>query len=210
VLEAAGPASPRGVLAGFLFGADANALQFDTGTRVDLAAGADGVTHLRDAHEHDAFLVEILAQAQREVRIMTPWIRPDRIRAPAIWNALQGAIARGVAVHVYTDEDYNVAASTRDAAMRKREALHALLDALGRDGVRAATVRKVHSKIVTADQSVYCVGSFNWFSASRDETYARHETSLVYRGPAMKREIEAIRDSLEGRVKRRYPPAGPA
>jgi hypothetical protein len=68
----------------------------------------------------------------------------------------------------------------------------------------------VHSKIVTADQSVYCVGSFNWFSASRDDAFARHETSLVYRGSALRSEIEAIRDSLERRVKRRYPAAIPA
>lgn len=210
VLETAVPASPRRVLAGFLFGDDANALHFDTGTRADLLARSTGLTHLRDAHEHDAFLQDVLAKAQREVRIMTPWIRPDRIRAPAIWNALQGALARGVAVHVYTDEEFNVAAPSREAAARNREALHALLDALGRDGVHAATVHKVHSKIVTADQSVYCVGSFNWFSASRDDTHARHETSLVYRGTALKSEIEAIRDSLERRVTRRYPAAVPA
>jgi phosphatidylserine/phosphatidylglycerophosphate/cardiolipin synthase-like enzyme len=198
------------VLAGFLFAADGNALQFDTGARTDLSAGADGVTYLRDAHEHDAFLLDVLATARREVRIMTPWIRPDRIRTPVIWNALRDAIARGVAVHVYTDEEFNVAAPSRDAAARNRDALHALLDALGRDGLHAATVHKVHSKIVTADQSVYCVGSFNWFSASRDDAFARHETSLVYRGSALRSEIEAIRDSLERRVKRRYPAAIPA
>ena len=210
VLETAAPATPRGVLAGFLFGDPANALRFDTGPRADLTAGTTGVTHLRDAREHDDFLLEILAGAQREVRIMTPWIRPDRIRAPAVWNALQAAIARGVAVHVYTDEEFNVASPDRDAVARNREALHALLDALSRDGMHAATVHKVHSKIVTVDQSVYCVGSFNWFSASRDDTHARHETSLVYRGRALKSEIDAIRDSLERRVKRKYPAAVPA
>jgi hypothetical protein len=210
VFETAAPGKPRRVLAGFLFAADGNALQFDTGARTDLSAGADGVTYLRDAHEHDAFLLDVLATARREVRIMTPWIRPDRIRTPVIWNALRDAIARGVAVHVYTDEEFNVAAPSRDAAARNRDALHALLDALGRDGLHAATVHKVHSKIVTADQSVYCVGSFNWFSASRDDAFARHETSLVYRGSALRSEIEAIRDSLERRVKRRYPAAIPA
>ncbi len=210
VLETAGPASPRGMLAGFLFGDDANALHFDASPRADLTASSTGVTHLRDALEHDAFLLEVLAGAQREVRIMTPWIRADRVRAPAVWKALQDAIARGVAVHIYTDEDFNVAAPDRDAVARNRNALHALLDALGRDGVHAATVHKVHSKIVTVDRSVYCVGSFNWFSASRDDTHARHETSLVYRGTALKSEIDAIRDSLERRVKRRYPAAVPA
>ena len=210
VLQTAAPASPRGVLAGFLLGDDANALRFDTGPRADLTAGSTGLAHLRDVREHDAFLLEALAGAQREVRIMTPWIRPDRIRAPAVWNALQDAIARGVAVHVYTDEEFNVAAPDRDAVARNREALHALLDALSRDGLHAATVYKVHSKIVTVDRSVYCVGSFNWFSASRDDTHARHETSLVYRGGALKSEIDAIRDSLERRVKRKYPAAVPA
>lgn len=77
-------------------------------------------------------------------------------------------------------------------------------------GTKNAGLRLILARIVTADQSVYCVGSFNWFSATRDDTYARHETSLVYRGTALKSEIDAIKDSLERRVKRKYPAAAPA
>ena len=209
VMETAVPASPRRLLAEFLFGADGGALNFDTGVRTDLADGAHGVTHLRDAPEHDAFLLDALARAQREVRIMTPWIRAHRIRETVVWNALRDAIGRGVAIHVYTDEEYNVGEGDAAAVARNKQALHDLLDALGHEGLHAATVRKVHSKIVTVDRIVYCVGSFNWFSASRDDRYARHETSLVYRGPALQHEIEAVTDSLERRVTRRYQPAPP-
>jgi phosphatidylserine/phosphatidylglycerophosphate/cardiolipin synthase-like enzyme len=165
------------------------------------------VTHLRDAAEHDAFLLDVLAGAEREVWIVTPWIRANKIRQPRLWQAIQDAVRRGVAIHIYTDEELNVAGGDAEETLRNKEGLHALLEQLRLDGLHGATVRRVHSKIVSADGSIYCVGSFNWFSASRDEAYARHETSLVYRGPVLREEIEAVKASLEQRVIRAYPAA---
>jgi hypothetical protein len=60
-------------------------------------------------------------------------------------------------------------------------------------------VRRVHSKIVIADEDLLCVGSFNWFSANRDGAHARHETSMVYRGPNLSSEIKITKQSLERR-----------
>ncbi len=60
-------------------------------------------------------------------------------------------------------------------------------------------VNRVHSKIVIGDDSLLCVGSFNWFSATREARYERYDTSMVYCGDNLKGEIEAIYNSLERR-----------
>ncbi|RWT15757.1 phospholipase [Raoultella planticola] len=57
----------------------------------------------------------------------------------------------------------------------------------------------INSKIVIGDEGLLCVGSFNWFSATRDERYQRYDTSMVYRGESLKSEIKTIYSSLEQR-----------
>jgi len=85
-------------------------------------------------------------------------------------------------------------------AERKRRELHATVSALGAEKIHAVLVRKVHSKVVIGDENTYCVGSFNWFSARRDAAGARHETSLVYRGPHLTTEIKVMKESLQHRA----------
>ncbi len=72
--------------------------------------------------------------------------------------------------------------------------------ALEAAGVRMKKVRQLHSKLVMGDETLLSVGSFNWLSASREGQFARHETSLVYQGPHLSDEIEAITGSLRRRV----------
>ncbi|WP_252514452.1 hypothetical protein, partial [Escherichia coli] len=57
----------------------------------------------------------------------------------------------------------------------------------------------IHSKIVIGDDGLLCVGSFNWFSATREARYERYDTSMVYCGDNLKGEVEAIYNSLERR-----------
>lgn len=201
VMELSPPSSPRGLLAGYLFRHADNALRFDPAARDDLAADTSGVAQLRDAAEHDAFLLDVLARARGEVRIVTPWLKARAVRRPELWTALLAAVRRGVDVRIYTDEKFNTDAEEQHPA-GAGESWRELLDQLEREGMRAAAVGRIHSKIVAADLEVYCVGSFNWFSAARGGDYALHETSLVYRGPALRREIAAVFDSLEKRVVR--------
>lgn len=53
-------------------------------------------------------------------------------------------------------------------------------------GIATKLVNRVHSKIVIEDEELLCVGSFNWFSAAREDKYQRYDTSLVYRGEGVK------------------------
>lgn len=67
-------------------------------------------------------------------------------------------------------------------------------------GITTKLVKRVHSKIVIGDEGLLCVGSFNWFSAAREEKYQRYDMSMVYRGESLKGEIKTIFTSLEQRL----------
>lgn len=191
--------SPRGQLAHLLFAAASNALEFPHRPRQDLVTPRQALRQLLDADEHDTFLRETLANAQRQVHIVTPWIRPGCMEETGMLDAMSAAVQRGVAVRVYTDKGSNLA--SQDPAERSRKELHfeSSLASLRRCGIESVVVRMVHSKIVIGDEDVYCVGSFNWFSARRNEAAARHETSLVYHGPNIRNEILVMQQSLEQR-----------
>ncbi|MDE9461225.1 hypothetical protein KKJ03_07345 [Xenorhabdus bovienii] len=68
------------------------------------------------------------------------------------------------------------------------------------NGIETRLVNRVHSKIVIGDDNLLCVGSFNWFSASRDDWNARYDTSLIYRGKNLNAEIDIIKSCLQQRL----------
>jgi AAA domain-containing protein/phospholipase D-like protein len=195
--------SPRGQLAALLFSDDAYELRFDhKPRRRDLVAARAGITQLLNAGEHDAFLLNVLGNARHEVHIVTPWIRLECIQEETdALDAMAAAVENGLRVHVYTDYGSNIWARERPERQRKENELKAAVDALKARNIDVVLLFKVHSKIVIGDDSTYCVGSFNWFSAQRDER-ARHETSLVYRGTGLKGEIETVKTTLAKRVER--------
>ncbi len=193
------PGSPRGQLARALFSASANALEFSHRPRRDLVTSEKGLRHLRDAAEHDAFLQEMLARAKRQVHIVTPWIRPGCMEETGMLDAMSSAVARGIAVRVYTDKDSNLASASASDRDRKLQDFESALTSLKHRGIEPVIVRMVHSKVVIGDEDVYCVGSFNWFSARRSAAAARHETSLVYHGELVQDEIRVMQQSLEQR-----------
>ena len=109
------------------------------------------------------------------------------------------ARARGIEVTIVTDKGYNT--SDKDYAKRqeKKQNLAAALGQLNAVGIATRLVDRMHSKIVMGDDGLLCVGSFNWFSATREAKYEKYDTSMVYYGGNLKREIEAIQSSLDKR-----------
>lgn len=200
VFQLAGAGTPRAQLAAMLFADDANALAFEAGMREDLVAGDVTVRQLRDAPAHDGFLLQLLAQARREVHVVTPWLRPGCAESTGLLGAIAAAVARGVEVHVYADIVSNTAHRDPAAVRRREQAFGRELRVLAAAGAHPVVVRKVHSKIVIGDDDVYCVGSFNWLSAVREPAGARHETSLVYEGWGLSGEIDAMKRSLSART----------
>ncbi len=183
--------SPRGLLGTFLFAKSENALEFDVQPREDLEKRAAEVRMLRDADDHDIFLRDVLTTARKTVEIVSPWTIRGTMEKNGFLSLLQEAALRGVKIDVYADPVLN--AKINDDGVSQYAEAEAALTAIG---VSFHPIRQLHSKIVTADEDVFCIGSYNWLSADRVGKYARHETSLVYSGDQMANEIERFRENL--------------
>lgn len=197
LFSAAPRSSPRGLLGDYLFADETNRLAFEQAPRQDLMRRGK-VEHLRDTAAHDAFLRGVLADVQRELHIVSPWITRQALEQTRLGDYIAAASARGVRISVYTDRALNTDRSARTAT--GRDDLQTVKAIMTSAGVEVIEVRDVHSKIVMADNDLYCVGSFNWLSAARDGAYARHETSIAYRSLDVIGEIEAMKMSLSRRA----------
>ncbi len=187
--------TPRGVLGRFLFSRPENALTFEMQPREDLVQKAAEIRMLRDADAHDIFLRDTLASARKSVEIVSPWIIKATMEKTGLLALMAQAVARGVEIDIYADPGLNTKPDPAGGSQFEAAAV-----ALADIGVRLHGVQQLHSKIVSADADVFCIGSFNWLSADRAGRYARHETSLVYSGAQMAGEIERFRQNLDLRV----------
>jgi len=180
--------TPRGLLAKYLFSHPTNALTFRAMPRRDLAPSTQYFTSLLDADSHDEFLRDVLATATKEVNVVSPWLRKNRMEESHLLLAMANASTRGVKVTVYADQQLN-----QDGNNNHWEQVS---DAFNQAGIALINVPRLHSKVVTKDIDVLCIGSFNWLSAARSGHYARHETSISYSGPAVAQEIQLLLESL--------------
>jgi AAA domain len=194
VLGAAPTGSPRAVLADFLFGSDANALEFAAEPRTDLKQGSGQIQILRDAAGHDAFLLDALASGGRRYMIVSPWVIAGTMERIGLIAAFEAAIRRGAEIDVFADPLLNMGPAEGDLTQ-----MEAAAKAFARIGVRLHRLPKLHSKIVAIDTDILSIGSYNWLSADRHGQYARHETSFVYRGQHLEDEVRTIADSLKHR-----------
>jgi hypothetical protein len=187
--------SPRGQLATALFAEESNALHFSPLPRKDICPRESDIGYLLDADQHDAFLMDALTKASREVHIVSPWIRQQRITEVGILSAMVQAVSRGVTVTVYADQSLNLDSKAKTDQDKRRYWANAA-KTFGEGGITLVDVLLVHSKIVARDNEVLCVGSFNWLSAVRNGQYTRHETSIFYTGPKVGEEVSILLQSL--------------
>ena len=109
------------------------------------------------------------------------------------------ACSRGINVTIVTDRSYNTEHNDFEKRKEKQQNLKAALEKLNALGVATKLVNRVHSKIVIGDDGLLCVGSFNWFSATREAQYEDTIHRWFNCGDNLKGEIEAIYSSLERR-----------
>lgn len=194
VLTTAAPGSARSMLGEFLFSSTDNALEFETEPRGDLQEDSGELQMLRDAAEHDAFLIDALAGNGRRYSIVSPWIIARTMENVGFLTAFEKAISRGASIDVFSDPllNANVASDGQTQMLLAK-------DTLTKIGVRLHEVPRLHSKIVAVDDDLLAIGSYNWLSADRHGMYARHETSFVYRGQHLESEIKTIFQSLVSR-----------
>jgi len=110
-------------------------------------------------------------------------------------DAIVTARARGVEVEIYADSHL-----TRDRSRSGQDMFAEAREILTGLGATLHAFQQLHSKPVWADDALLAVGSFNWFSAHRTGEFARHETSVVYRGKHLGPEIRTLEGSLKARV----------
>ncbi len=196
VFSLAAKGTPRAALAKRLFSPKGSALEFAAQPRPDLQASNRPFMALRDAAEHDRFLIDVLASSAREFTIVSPWVIASTMRRAGLLEAFKKATARGAEINVFVDPLLNQ--SGNDGGATQLDTARAALVAVG---VRMHEVRQLHSKIVIVDANQLCIGSYNWLSADRKGRYARHETSIAYTGSHLQGEIDVIKGSLGAREK---------
>ena len=158
--------------------------------RKDLKAENNSIRQLVNAEDHDLFLIEVFKKSNEEVIIVTPWLLPHCISNQTL-TTMTEAIQRGVSITVYTDVSFN--------KNRKNEMLEAI-NLLKSIGAKTLLVKNVHSKIIICDDSTYCAGSFNWFSADRNGKFKNYEISIAYVGNGLTKEIDIVKNDLIQRI----------
>ncbi|WP_236735621.1 AAA domain-containing protein [Agrobacterium tumefaciens] len=194
VIAAAKAESPRAILADFLFASERNALEFAVEPREDLKQQNGQIQMLRDAADHDVFLLDALSGGGRRYIIVSPWVIASTMQRVGILPAFEAAVQRGDEIDVFADPLLNLGPAADGLTQ-----MEAVEKAFSRIGVRLHKLPKLHSKIVAIDTNTLCIGSYNWLSADRHGQYARHETSFVYRGRHLEEEINTVVDSLRRR-----------
>jgi len=191
--------SPRGLLAKYLFASNGNGLQFEFQERQDLSTSQTQISTLHGVEQHDAFLNQTFDAINQSITIVSPWLTWQKLEQTGFLASMSQARARGVNITVITDKTSNTEHVNFEKRKEKHQRLNEAVERLNEMGITTKLVNRVHSKIVIGDEGLLCVGSFNWFSATRDEKYQRYDTSMVYRGESLKIEIKTIYSSLEQR-----------
>ncbi|HDK8875207.1 TPA: DNA2/NAM7 family helicase, partial [Escherichia coli] len=199
LFEIQAPSSPRGLLAKYLFEFEKNALSFDYKERKDLKTSETKIYTLHGVEQHDNFLNQTFENTDKHITIVSPWLTWQKLEQTGFLDSMIAACSRGINVTIVTDRSYNTEHKDFEKRKEKQQNLKAALEKLNALGIATKLVNRVHSKIVIGDDGLLCVGSFNWFSATREARYERYDTSMVYSGDNLKGEIEAIYNSLDRR-----------
>ena len=194
--------TPRGILAKYLFANQDNELSFNYIAREDLTNSSNvDYLVLNGVKEHDAFLQNSIKNAQKEILIVSPWVRLAAIQSTNIFDIMEIAVKKGVKVSVYTDKQLNFSYCNNEKREKLDKELSQILTEFKNKGIEAKYVNNVHSKLLIKDNDLLCVGSFNWLGAQRQGKYVRHETSIVYQGKSnnIVNEIKLLKGSFESR-----------
>ncbi|GCN02295.1 superfamily I DNA helicase [Escherichia coli] len=188
--------SPRGLLEKYLFESEKNALSFDYKERKDLKTAGTKIYTLHGVEQHDNFLNQTFENTSKHITIVSPWLTWQRLEQTGFLDSMIAACSRGINVTIVTDRSYNTEHNDLEKRKEKQQNFKVALEKLNALGIATKLVNRVHSKIVIGDDGLLCVGSFNWFSATREARYERYDTSMVYCGDNLKGEIKKIGTSV--------------
>ena len=191
-----GGRSPSSALAPLLFGDPSQRLEVEPGlAHVERSE----IERISDLEGHRNELAAAFRESQAALTIVSPQISAHAIREDGLIDAVRAAKSRDIQVLVYTDDQLDVRQDgLKDVARRGR-------DELALAGARVIVVKRLHAKTLISDDAVIVEGSFNWLSATRDQSsdWHRLESSLRYSGSRvseLSRNARSTLESLQGKV----------
>ena len=198
LLTATQPGTPRHLLGKLIESRVDAELVFAPLMRDDLIPQDTKPKILNDAEEHDSYLMTQLDLVKKEMDMVSPWLSLPCLKNSGLLEAIKAAVARGIEFRLHTDYYFNTHNNNKyDEAKNQR--FNDNCDVLRHAGIKVNVVRGVHSKLLMMDDSLLCIGSFNWASAVRDGNYKNMETSFAYQG-SLRQEIELQRDYLKNKL----------
>ncbi|MFB9054786.1 AAA domain-containing protein [Formosa undariae] len=171
----------------------------------------NGVTRIHTLKKHIDILERAFDIAETELIIISPFISSNAIECEtiifskngdkntlnttkinAIESKLKSAINRGVKLSVYTDSTLDMKNNLLKPNSKKGREL------ITQSGAQLKLINGIHNKTIIINNDIIIEGSFNWFSAVRDEQskYYREEASLVVKGEMAKDMIKKTKEHL--------------
>lgn len=176
----------------------------------------DGVIRVDDLKTHVGTLNRAFEIAKSELIIVSPFIssnaiecntikcfdnneriRVNSIEIDSVKKQLRATVSKGVNVIIITDSTLDINNNQLKPTAKKGREI------IVQSGAQLKLVDGIHSKTIIIDNDIIIDGSFNWFSALRDEQskYFREESSIVVKGEQAKPFIEQAKAYLESVVK---------
>jgi hypothetical protein len=189
--------SPSSMLARHLFAHPDNELPISARWRHEIPRRVQ-TRLIGSLADHRQILVEALQRARHRVVIVSPQLSEHAVRADRVDMLIKEAVNRGVSVEIYTDSQLDI---VRDSGQLKPITL-AARRMLPQSGAQLHVINRIHNKTLCVDDDLIVIGSFNWLSASRNETnpYQRHEESFCCEGPGVEEMIARVLQEMESRL----------
>lgn len=145
---------------------------------------------------HRKALTMAIGEAKTHLIIVSPFISLKAMQDDGLPARIAAAKALrpDLRITVYTDAHLDAPAGQLHARARDGRAV------LVQAGVQVKVVEQIHNKTICIDDRILIEGSFNWLSASRNETQARHEVSWSFRGEACAALIKDLTHKMETRI----------
>jgi hypothetical protein len=150
-------------------------------------------TEYLDTCNHALYLSETLEGADKEVVIISPWLRYDEYLAEQLLD-IEKAVERGVEVRIFYGWKMEDPRETEDQIRHYRKVL-------GQNLIRVSN--HTHEKCVIRDRKEMAIGSFNWLSHSytpicKKQQACLHQIAIRRESSVVVRDKKVIEQLLNG------------